>query len=106
MNKLKMEKLRAAGWKVGNAGDFLGLSREETAFIEIKVALALSLKRRRIRRHLTQVDLATLLKSSQSRVAKMEAADASVSIVCCCALCWPLGSLRGDLRKFCIRQPE
>lgn len=80
MNKSKMEKLKAAGWKVGTVADFLDLSKEEAALVEIKVALATSIRRRRIRRKLTQGELAKLLKSSQSRVAKMEAADSSVSI--------------------------
>ncbi len=80
MNKTKMAKLKAAGWKVGSADGFLGLSKEEAALVEIKVALAASLRRRRIRRKLTQEGLAKILRSSQSRVAKMEAADSSVSI--------------------------
>lgn len=80
MKKTKMEKLKAAGWKVGSAKSFLGLSKEEAALVEIKVALAASLRRRRIRRKLTQEGLAKFLRSSQSRVAKMEAADSSVSI--------------------------
>lgn len=80
MKKTKIDKLRAAGWKVGSAEEFLELSKEEVALIEIRIALAASLKRRRVRRKLTQEDLAKFLKSSQSRVAKMEAADASVSI--------------------------
>ena len=80
MNKAKMEKLKAAGWKIGSAKDFLSLSKEEAALVEIKVALAASLRRRRLRKKLTQEGLAKLLKSSQSRVAKMEAADSSVSI--------------------------
>ena len=80
MKKSIMEKLKAAGWKVGGAEDFLNLSKEETALVEIKVALAASIRRRRIRRKLTQEDLAKFLKSSQSRVAKMESADSSVSI--------------------------
>ncbi len=80
MNKTKLAKLRAAGWKIGDAEDFLSLSDEESALIEIKIALAASIRSQRVRKKLTQEDLAKLLKSSQSRVAKMEAADASVSI--------------------------
>ena len=80
MKKTKLEKLKAAGWKVGSAESFLGLSKEEAALVEIKVTLAASLRRRRIRRKLTQEGLAKFLRSSQSRVAKMEAADSSVSI--------------------------
>lgn len=80
MKKTKKKRLESAGWKIGSAGDFLGLSPEEEAFVALKLALALSLKNRRQRKRLTQVELAKLLKSSQSRVAKMEAGDPAVSI--------------------------
>jgi DNA-binding XRE family transcriptional regulator len=99
MNKRKMEKLKAAGWKVGNAEDFLELSKEETAMIEMKVALAASLRRRRIRRKLTQDELAKLLKSSQSRVAKMEAADSSVTMDLLLRSLLALGVSQRDLAK-------
>ena len=80
MKKTKKTKLKKAGWKVGSTAEFLELSPEEEAFIEMKLALARSLKKRRQRRRLTQIQLARLLKSSQSRIAKMESADPSVSI--------------------------
>lgn len=99
MNKRKMEKLKAAGWKVGNAEDFLELSKEETAMIEMKIALAASLRRRRIRRKLTQAELAKVLKSSQSRVAKMEAADSSVTMDLLLRSLLALGVSRRDLAK-------
>jgi ribosome-binding protein aMBF1 (putative translation factor) len=99
MNKLKMKKLKAAGWKVGNAEDFLKLSKEETALVEIKVALAASIRRRRIRRKLTQAELAKILKSSQSRVAKMEAADSSVSIDLLLRSLLALGVSQRDVSK-------
>jgi DNA-binding XRE family transcriptional regulator len=99
MNKRKMDKLKAAGWKVGNAEDFLELSKEETAMIEMKVALAASLRRRRIRRKLTQAELAKLLKSSQSRVAKMEAADSSVSMDLLLRSLLALGASQRDVAK-------
>ena len=94
-----MEKLKAAGWKVGNAEDFLELSKEETAMIEMKIALAASLRRRRIRRKLTQAELARVLKSSQSRVAKMEAADSSVTMDLLLRSLLALGVSRRDLAK-------
>jgi predicted transcriptional regulator len=94
-----MDKLKAAGWKVGNAEDFLELSKEETAMIEMKVALAASLRRRRIRRKLTQAELAKLLKSSQSRVAKMEAADSSVSMDLLLRSLLALGVSQRDVAK-------
>jgi DNA-binding XRE family transcriptional regulator len=99
MNKRRMEKLKAAGWRVGNAEDFLELSKEETAMIEMKIALAASLRRRRIRRKLTQAELAKVLKSSQSRVAKMEAADSSVTMDLLLRSLLALGVSRRDLAK-------
>ena len=78
MKKTKKKRLESAGWKIGSAGDFLGLTPEEDAFVALKLALAQSLKKRRRRKRLTQIELAKLLKSSQSRVAKMEAGDPSV----------------------------
>jgi DNA-binding transcriptional regulator YiaG len=80
MKKTKKEKLKKAGWRVGSAADFLELSEEEAAMIELKMALARDLKRRRQSKNLTQTQFARLLNSSQSRVAKMEAGDRSVSL--------------------------
>jgi predicted transcriptional regulator len=76
----KKKRLEKAGWKVGSAEEFLGLSSEEVAYIEMKLALGESLRKRRIKQRLSQIELAELIASSQSRVAKMEAADSSVSI--------------------------
>ena len=80
MKRAKRARLEAAGWKTGSAKDFLGLSEEEASFIELKLALARSLRTRRERKKMTQNELARLLESSQSRVAKMEAGDHSVSV--------------------------
>jgi hypothetical protein len=75
----KRRKLANAGWTVGDAGDFLGLSPDERRFVEVKLALADGLRLRRERLGLTQTEVATRVGSSQSRVAKMEAADRTVS---------------------------
>ena len=80
MRKAKRTRLEAAGWSVGTIRDFLGLSEEEAAFLEVKLALAKSLRKRRERKGLTQSALAELIESSQSRVAKMEAGDRTVSL--------------------------
>lgn len=80
MKTEKRRRLEQAGWRVGSAADFLGMSEEEAAFVEMKVALAQNLRQRRVRQRLTQAQLAKRIHSSQSRVAKMEAADPSVSI--------------------------
>ena len=80
MNKQRLQRLQSAGWKVGNAEDFLGLTPAEATLVEIKVTLAASVRAHRLSEKLTQADLAGRLKSSQSRVAKIEAADRSVTV--------------------------
>ena len=80
MHKTKQRKLEAHGWRVGSAVDFLGLSPEEAALVELKLALSQALRARRTDQHLSQGALAKRLRSSQSRIAKMEAADRSVSV--------------------------
>jgi predicted XRE-type DNA-binding protein len=80
MNVIKRAKLEAQGWKFGTARDFLGLSAEEAAYVEIKLQLANAFRDLRKKQRLTQVRTAKLLRSSQSRVAKMEAGDPSVSM--------------------------
>jgi predicted XRE-type DNA-binding protein len=79
MQKTKRAKLEAQGWKVGSVQEFLGLTDEEAALVELKVSLGRSLRRWRTKNRLTQVELAKRLRSSQSRVAKMEAGDPTVS---------------------------
>ena len=76
----KKNRLERAGWRVGDAGDCLKLSAGERRFVDLKLALATGVRHLRERRGLTQAALAKQLRSSQSRVAKMESADASVSL--------------------------
>lgn len=80
MRESKRKKLESKGWKVGDVADFLELSPEEVAYIDLKLRLADDLRKRRKRQKLTQVKLAILVGSSQSRVAKMESGDPSVSL--------------------------
>jgi len=80
MNSARKAKLKAKGWRSGSAADFLGLTPEESYFVELKLRLADDLKLRRTKRRISQEQLAALVGSSQSRVAKMERGDASVSI--------------------------
>ena len=80
MRSTKKERLQKKGWKVGSVDEFLDLSPEESAYIEMKMRLSESLRNRRKRRRLSQVQLAKMIKSSQSRVAKMESGDPSVSL--------------------------
>ena len=104
MDKKTKGKLEGAGWKVGDAQDFLGLSDAEAAFIEMKLALAADLRARRIERHLNQTQVARIVGSSQSRVAKMEAADPSVSIDLLIRALLTLGAERRDVAKAVGRQ--
>lgn len=80
MNSVKRKKLEAYGWKVGTTDEFLNLSSEESAYVELKLILSKNFKEFRRNKNLTQEQVAHLIKSSQSRIAKMEGGDPSVSI--------------------------
>jgi len=80
MDERTRKRLEAKGWKFGSAKDFLQLSDEEEAYIELRLKLADGLKARRVEQGLTQIQLAKAVQSSQSRVAKMEAGDPTVSL--------------------------
>jgi len=80
MDKRKKARLARRGWKTGTVEEFLDLSAEESAYIEMKLALSEKLREKRIGTRLTQAELARAIRSSQSRVAKMEAGDPTVSI--------------------------
>jgi predicted transcriptional regulator len=99
MRATKRDKLDRAGWTVGSAAEFLVLSQEEAAFVEMKVALSQSLRQWRTRQRLTQGELATRLNSSQSRVAKMEAADPTVSVDLLLRSLLRLGAKRKDIAR-------
>ena len=80
MTPTKRKKLEAAGWRVGSADDFLELTPEEAAYVELKLSLSRGLRERRTREGLTQAKLARRIGSSQSRVAKAEASDPGVTV--------------------------
>ena len=99
MRKAKKIRLESKGWKVGSTDTFLNLSSEESAYIDMKLELAENLRKRRVRKKLTQVQLAKLMKSNQSRVAKMEAGDPSVSIDLLVRSLLILGAPKRELTK-------
>lgn len=78
MNK-KSKTVEELGWKDGTVAEFLGLTPEESALIEIKLALSKHLRQRRAQ-SMTQTQLAERIKSSQSRIAKAETGHSSVSM--------------------------
>jgi DNA-binding XRE family transcriptional regulator len=99
MDKTKRRRLEKAGWTVGSAGDFLELSDVENALVEIKLRLSENLKAVRSQRHLSQSELAKRIGSSQSRIAKMEAGDPSVSLDLLIRAHLAAGATRRDLAK-------
>ena len=105
MKKPKKTRLEAAGWSVGDASAFLGLSAAEAALVEIRLALSTSLRARRQAQHLTQVGLAKRLKSSQSRVAKMEAGDPTVSMDLLLRSLFVLGARPREIARVIGRPP-
>ena len=80
MKTKKREKLERAGWTVGDTQEFLDLSDAEMALVDVRVSLAQELRKKRLRKKISQATLAKRIGSSQSRVAKMEAGDPSVTI--------------------------
>lgn len=99
MRTTKRKKLAEAGWQIGDASDFLGLTPEEQSYIELRLKLADGLKARRSHSQLTQVELASSLGSSQSRVAKMEAGDPSVTVDLLVRSLIALGADNQDIAK-------
>ena len=97
MDIVKRQRLEAAGWCVGDAAEFLELLPEEIAFIEMKLSLSRYLKELRLKNQLSQANLAQKINSSQSRVAKMEAGDPSVSLDLIVKTILAVGGTREDV---------
>ena len=74
MDKEKRKKLEAKGWKVTSVAEFLELSPDEASLIELRLALSSAVKNHRLEAKLTQQEAARMLHSSQSRIAKSDAA--------------------------------
>jgi hypothetical protein len=96
-------RLESAGWRVGSAADFVGLSAAEAAFVELRLDLARYLREFRQTNAWTQSAVAERLGSSQSRVAKMEAADPSVSLDLLVSALLSLGASREDVGRVVSR---
>jgi len=99
MDAKKRKRLEAAGWRTGSASDFLELSAEEAALVETRLAVSRALRTRREDLGMTQVGLAKKLHSSQSRVAKMEAGDASISLDLLLRAFFATGATKRDLAR-------
>lgn len=99
MDADKKTRLRERGWATGSVAEFLELTPEESALIEIKLRLTKLVKKARLRRHLSQTALAERLGSSQSRVAKIEAGDPSVSLDLLVRASFASGATRKELAR-------
>jgi ribosome-binding protein aMBF1 (putative translation factor) len=104
MQETKRKKLEAKGWRIGTPKDFLGMSEEEEAYVNLRLKLAEGLKARRQSRGITQVGLARTIKSSQSRVAKMEAGDPTVSLDLLVKSLFALGASNRELAAIIARR--
>ena len=103
MNKERERKLREAGFDIGDYGDFLGLTDEDRAFVEIRLALVRAVRERRKKElKISQAAFAERIGSSQSRVAKMEAGDASVSLDLLMTSLVQTGSTSADIGQILI----
>ena len=99
MKASKRAALEKVGWTVGAADEFLELSPEEQAFVDVKLALAEALRARRERKKMTQAQMAKLLGSSQPRVAMMEAGDGSVTVDLLVRSLFAIGATPKDLAR-------
>ncbi|MFL6194184.1 MAG: helix-turn-helix domain-containing protein [Thermoanaerobaculia bacterium] len=104
MDEEKKARIEARGWKVGSVDEFLGLTPEEGAYIELRLKLSDAVRQFRRKKHLTQVQLAGLIHSSQSRVAKVEAGHESVSLDLLIRSLLALGASTQDLAEL-IAEP-
>lgn len=99
MKTEKKARLESAGFKVGSADAFLGLSPEESALVSLRLQLAHEVRRRRLHQHCSQAELARRLHSSQSRIAKLEAAAPDVSLDLLVRALFATGARLRDLGK-------
>ena len=99
MKAAKVRRLKAAGWNVGSTKEFLRLNDQEAALVEVKLCLMDALRQARRKRGISQIDLAKRMGSSQSRIAKIEAGDPSVSVDLILRALVASGASRRELRE-------
>ncbi|MFM7138037.1 MAG: XRE family transcriptional regulator [Planctomycetota bacterium] len=80
MTSKKRKALTTAGWRVGEAADFLGLTAEERQLVELRLTLALAIRRQRRASGLSQKQLGERIGTTQPRVAKIEVGAPDVSL--------------------------
>jgi predicted XRE-type DNA-binding protein len=98
MNRDKRQALEAAGFVFGDAEDFLELTPEERDLVELRLAVSRAVRARRVQQHLTQAEVAKRLKTSQPRIAKIEAGASDVSLDLMFRGLFALGGTMKDVR--------
>lgn len=104
MQENKRKKLEAKGWRIGTPKGFLRMTDDEEAYVNLRLKLAEGLKERRQSKGVTQVSLARTIRSSQSRVAKMEAGDPTVSLDLLVKSLFALGASNRELAAMITRR--
>lgn len=99
MDRAKKESLEKKGWKVGDIDEYLGLTPAEMVIVEMKAGLAEALAKKRKKSGLTQIEASAKAKTSQSRFAKAEHSDSSVSLELMIKLFFSLGADKKELFK-------
>lgn len=99
MKSEKKTRLQNAGWKVGSTDEFLELTPDESALVELKLNLANWVKARRLAQNWSQAELAKRIGSSQSRMARVEGGDPSVSLDLMFRAAFAAGATEKDLAK-------
>src|SRR5438270_3655521 len=79
MEKTKRKRLESKGWVVGTVADFLELTPEESALVEIRLALSKHLRQRR-EGLMAQAHLAEKLGASPQQIASVEVDDGEASL--------------------------
>ena len=105
MEERKRRRLEKAGWRIGGAGEFLGLTDDEARYVELKLVLSDALQQQRAGAGLSQEELAKRIGSSQSRVSKMEQADPTVSLDLLIRSLFAAGATRRDIARAILAVP-
>lgn len=102
MDDNKKAQLEEHGWVFGTVEEFLDLSPEESEYIEFKLLLSQAVRKHRLEHQLTQIAFAERIGSSQSRVAKMENGDPSVSADLLIKSLFALDVKRNDIAELLV----
>jgi len=80
MNPEKRAALEAAGFRVGTVKEFLGLTDAESKLVELRVAIAKTIRGLRTQTGASQGEIAAKIKKTQPQMARIEAAKEGVSL--------------------------